>query len=361
MKATVLLTGSIGFVGGATASRLLTDPRVDRLVLLVRADSQQVAEERMRRSLVRFGVTDFSRAQVVVGDLHSVRLDRGALTHVIHAAACTSFRSTREVHRTNVEGTATIATQLRGAPKLQRFVHVSPAFQCGALEPGAARSLPRGNPRLFEARESLLAVDEDTPRSPEHVVEYTRTKALAEDLVTAMEDLPWLIARPSVVIGHTELGVGPSTSLYWYYRALAEAGVAPFSEQRPRDIVPVDYVAEALVHLLFLESPAHRTFHISAGEASVNTWGEIRQAFGQSRPSREVAQLAADPAWRDFPPAFATALDLVARFAAVPVAWFSNRRLLESGLRVPPHFVDYLPRCMKSSQASLVEMLNDDT
>jgi hypothetical protein len=37
------------------------------------------------------------------------------------------------------------------------------------------------------------------------------------------------IARPSVIIGHPVLGVGPSSSLFWYYRALAAVAPGPFA------------------------------------------------------------------------------------------------------------------------------------
>src|SRR5207244_10564816 len=116
-------------------------------------------------------------------------------------------------------------------------------------------------------------------------------------------DLPLLVARPSIVVGHTVLGVTPSASLYWYYRALARAGVSPFPDSTRRDIVPVDWVAEAIIRLLFLRDPKFARYHLSAGEDRATTWSEIREAFARlgegpaSSERVEAEKLTGHPVW----------------------------------------------------------------
>jgi nucleoside-diphosphate-sugar epimerase len=344
------VTGATGFVAGATAFELLHDNRVERLLLLARGASAEHARERVRCSLQRFGELParWRDVTVLVGDLGTVELAPSlvdAVTHVLHAAACTSFRSVREARRTNVHGTAALAARFARGRRLERFVHVSTAFRCGAV--------------------AERFIHEETPASPEHVAEYTRTKQEAESLVEWMDGLPWVIARPSVVVGHSSLGVKPSSSLYWYYRALALAGIAPFPEDRRRDIVSVDYVAKALRHLLFLESPRHRHFHVSAGEGASVSWGELRAAFGGSAPSRLVAssQLSKHPVWRQLvgeDSRFLAGLDACSRFSALPIEWFSNERLLASGMFPPAPFTQYLPRCLETTDRGLLELMTDD-
>src|SRR5207302_7897026 len=126
-----------------------------------------------------------------------------SVSHVIHAAACTSLRSVRRVRDSNVTGTAAIVDQLERAPHLRRFLFVSTAYRCGKID--------------------ARVVNEDAATAPEHVAEYTRSKSQAEENLSSRNGFPFLIARPSVVVGHSRLGVKPSASMFWYYRALAQA------------------------------------------------------------------------------------------------------------------------------------------
>lgn len=268
-----------------------------------------------------------------------------SITHVVHAAACTSFRSVREVERTNVVGTRRLAVLFQRARRLQRFLYVGTAYKCGAA--------------------SSKVVGEDDREAVEHVVPYTRTKADAEKALESL-DLPVLVARPSVIVGHSTLGVRPSASLYWYYRALAEAGISPFPDTKRRDVVPVDWVADAIASLLFNSGPRHRRYHLSAGEGAASTWGEIRGALvGPSAVSEVIAadSIAAHPVWARIAPGDARlrmGLEACSRFSGLPIEWFANDRLLEAGVPPPPKFAAYLARCVESSTGSIAEQMRDD-
>ncbi len=278
--AVIFLTGATGFVGGATLVRLLEDPRVEQVLVLVRARDTAHARERVAASLARFEVTmpTSGRLQVVPGTLGELRIsseDRARVTHVLHAAAHTSFRSVRTARETNVAGTGELARVFAGAPALERFLYVGTAYRLGVAE--------------------VRHVEEDMPSSTEHLVEYTRSKAEAEAVLEGM-GLPLVIARPSIVVGHTRLGVTPSASLFWYYPALAVAGVSPFSEDRKRDIVPVDWAAAALVHLLLSHTLRFDRYHVSAGENAAETWGgDPRGLLGPSFAVRRRGQPAGPP------------------------------------------------------------------
>ena len=350
----ILLSGATGFVGGATARRLLEDDRVDRLVLLARSSDNLKGRDRLLQSISRFGPVPerWRRVEVITGDLTTVALDRAvvdAVTHVIHAAACTSLRSVKRVRESNVAGTAAIADQLEEAPRLRRFLFVSTAYRCG----------------ITDAR----VVNEDTPAAPEHVAEYTRSKSRAEEDLLSRRSFPLLIARPSVVVGHSRLGVKPSASMFWYYRALAEAGVSPFAPDKRRDIVPVDHVADALVFLTFSPSPRHRCYHVSAGARSSVRWGDIEAGFASSglastrRQSVDPSTLATHPALEAIAASdrnFRAGVEACARFSGLPIEWFANERLVAEGMPPPPPFTDYLRRCIESSSRSVLEQMRDD-
>jgi nucleoside-diphosphate-sugar epimerase len=357
----VLITGITGFLGGALGALLAA--RGDRLIAVVRAGDARAARARIAGSLSRFlarerAVRAAGTAMVILGDVatdstfESPAFD--AATHVVHAAGCTSFASRQEVWRSNVLGTTLLARRMRRAPRLARFLHVGTAYCCGE----------RPNRVVFE---------DDSPREGHgHVNEYARSKAEAELRLLAMrDDIRLVVARPSVVIGHTTLGIGPSPSLYWYYRALAALGAGPSPLAARRDVVPVDYVADALAFLLSLECPRFTTYHVSAGDAAAVTLEQILACFG------------APPAWRTSTPGelaemgdaipglgrtedqrrkVARGVSACANFGALRVEYFDNQRLRTEGFRGAPRFTEYLPLCIETAgSATIYEQMVDES
>ncbi len=227
---------------------------------------------------------------------------------------------------TNVEGTKALARAMENAPRLERFLFVGTAYRLGVAE--------------------ASLVEEGLPSSAEHLVEYTRTKAEAEAHLESHRGLPLVIARPSIVVGHTKLGVRPSASLFWYYRALAQGALSPFAADRRRDIVPVDWVADAIVHLLLKPSLEHIRYHLSAGEVSADTWASIRDTFPPSVGSFDAWTLGA--------------IEACAKFAQLSYDLFSNQRLLAEGMPPPPRFTSYLRRCIETSDRTVDEQARDD-
>jgi nucleoside-diphosphate-sugar epimerase len=364
---TVLLTGATGFLGGATAAELLRRPTPLRLLLLIRAPSRAEGEARLRRSLTRFIEADrpdydWDRCTVLCGDLTEpasfvdARLD--TVTHVLHLAANTSFRSVRGARRTNLFGTQALAQRMCGVPTLVRFLHVGTGFICGADPPRVVR-------------------EEDYPQpGVGHLVEYTRSKAEAElHLEEMVPELPLIVARPSVVVGHTRLGCGPSASIFWYYRALDLLRRAPAALQTRKDIVPVDYVARTLIHLLFAPALRCRRYHISAGKGSAVSWQEMADVFARYHGARgqepcrvvDVAELGRERARVNAllgagdVDALLQAMALFFRFGACGVEAFANDRLLAEGVPAPPRFTDYMPVCIESSlHRNVYEQMRDD-
>lgn len=358
----ILLTGVTGFLGGALAVELLRGGH--ELAVAVRAKDERHARARVARSLARFtdAITATSAAAamaVAVGDLGADETYRHALfdrvSHVVHAAGCTSFAPKAEVWRTNVDGTEKLARRLLHAPALQRFLHVSTAYSCGD------RPLP------------VVREDDAPRREHRHINEYARSKAEAELLLADMgfgERL--VVARPSIVIGHTRLGVAPSSSLFWYCRAMAALCRGPFELADARDIVPVDYVAEALAFLLLSESLRAVTYHVSAGVAGSRSLREMLLALGWRETdgwlkvsaralydSRAELRRLVDSELEARQ--LARGLGACARFGELGVQYFDNARLLAEGFRAPPSFVDYAALCLQSSgSASLFQQMVDE-
>ncbi|MDB4971796.1 MAG: hypothetical protein JWN48_137, partial [Myxococcaceae bacterium] len=303
-----------------------------------------------------------SRARVVRVDLRSPQsltdelLD--GVTHVVHLAANTSFMAQAGVWEMNYEATRALALRLRKITTLQRFVYVGTAMICGNA-PG-----------------QTVHEDSYPAEDAEHLVAYTASKAAAEAMLKQeFSDLPLVVARPSVVIGHSVLGCAPSGSIFWVVRALERVRLLSGSADASLDVVPVDYVANALNHLAFARQLQFRTYHISAGEESRTP---IREA------ARRLAEERAEPlVWGDYTiirsqdvrqhrarmvEAFGAAngrrvqlaLGLYLRFCELSVR-FDNTRLRKEGVAAAPSLLDYLDNCLACcNELGIVEQAEDE-
>ena len=100
---------------------------------------------------------------------------------------------------------------------------------------------------------------------------YEQSKFESEQMVrTEAEHLPWMILRPSIVVGDRSSGwTSAFNVMYWPLRALSTGlfRAVPAMPESPLDIVSIDYVADAIYELCECpQDSAHRTFHLTASE-----------------------------------------------------------------------------------------------
>jgi long-chain acyl-CoA synthetase len=190
---------------------------------------------------------------------------------VIHSAASVSFSlPLAEARAINVAGTRRVlelAACIQRRSGLHRFVHVSTAFVAGTH---------RG---VFGER--------DLERGQGFNNSYERSKWEAEVVVRAHRArLPVQVFRPSIVVGDERSGWTPSFNvIYTPLRAYA-AGTLPMVPARrsaPVDIVPVSYVARAILQLG--DAGAGKTFTLASGPDAASV-GELidRAAAYLDRP-----------------------------------------------------------------------------
>jgi long-chain acyl-CoA synthetase len=283
----LLLTGATGFLGMELLARYLE--RTDRTVYaLVRAADDAEAQARLRAAVARVvdvpGRFDHRllaiRGDVALPGLGIPRSRRLALaesvTEIVHAAASVSFTlPLQEAREINVAGTQRLLElaqlcALHGS--LRRFSHVSTAYVAG------------------DATGTFGEDDHDVGQGFRNT--YERTKWEAERLVRAhAERLPVTIFRPSIVVGEQETGwTAAFNVIYAPLRAYATGASMPLIPGRrtaPVDVVPVDYVADAILTLSSRSDSAGCTYSLAAGPAASSVGELVRlsaQAFGRTRP-----------------------------------------------------------------------------
>jgi len=277
-KKVVFLTGATGHVGRHLLPRILGRADVSLLIILVRADSERELGERSERLLASLAPAVDpqnlrARFQAVRGD---VTLERFGLseaefeelasrvTHIIHAAANVRFRQPLdEARRINVGGTKNVMALARLAHKagrLERVAHVSTAFVSGD-------------------RQGTIAED-DLDRGQGFSNTYEQSKYEAEMFLRrSCRDLPLVVFRPSIIVGDSKSGATSAFNVLYIplkYMARGLVRFVPCSPAVPLDVVPVDYVCDAIGRILFEGREAvGETFHLCAGRERATTIGEV--------------------------------------------------------------------------------------
>jgi thioester reductase-like protein len=285
----ILLTGATGFLGMELLARYLE--RTDRRIYaLVRGTNERDAARRIQRTLLSlFGPGHPYRRRVVAvrGDITHPHLGVGRraealaerISEVVHGAASVSFESNLDTARAiNVEGTRRVlelAERCHAHGGLRRFTYISTAFVAGE------------HAGCFSEDDLDM---EQRFRNP-----YEQSKFEAEGLVVhSQARLPVTVVRPSIVVGERETGWTASFNvLYWPLRAFARGTYAALPARRdaPVDVVPVDYVCDAIFALSQIPEAEGGTFHLTAGRhvSSVGELGELASAFFD-RPTPPVIE-----------------------------------------------------------------------
>ena len=279
-RGAVILTGATGVVGMELLARFL-ERGEDDVVVLLRAPDQDAADRRLADTLAR--LWDDSprepRVRAVPADVTAPGLgmsahDRRELCatadRVIHCAAAVGFdQPLNEALAINALGTQRVLELAHDLAGLDRVVHVSTAYVSG-----------RHDGRFCE--DDLIAGQ--TFRNT-----YEQSKHLAERLVAA-SGLPVVVARPSIVVGDGTSGWTPAFSaLYLPLRAFAR-GLLDRVPADPRgivDVVPLDYVAGAILHLLGEPGVEGDTFNLVAGDRAAcvsDVLALAQRRFAQPEP-----------------------------------------------------------------------------
>jgi len=248
-----LVTGGTGFIGRNLVERLLASG--GDVHLIVRESSHERVEAITQKW------TGGDRLKVVSGDLLQpvlgvdpawVEEHRGKIDHLFHLAAI--YDMTASEARNEELNTGGTAHLLELVADLQpgTLHHVSSVAVAGSYE-GVFTE------QMFDEGQQLP--------SP-----YHRTKFESEKLVRELCAVPWRIYRPAVVIGDSRTGkIDKVDGPYYFFKAIRRArNVLPSwlplvgPEIGETNIVPVDFVADAIVEIAHKPGLDGTAFHLAS-------------------------------------------------------------------------------------------------
>jgi NAD(P)-dependent dehydrogenase (short-subunit alcohol dehydrogenase family) len=273
-----LVTGATGFIGHNLVQRLLQ--REGTIYALVRAGSRGRLEE-----LRTAWGADGARVVPIAGDLAQPGLGvseedlvtlRGEVDHLFHLAAIYDMTAGAEAQEiANVEGTRH-AVELAGAIEAGCFHQVSSI---------AAAGLYRG-----EWREDMFEEAERLDTNP-----YFRTKHESERIVREECRRPWRVYRPGIVVGDSRSGeIDKIDGPYYFFKLLQRArrvlpGWLPAIgiEGGEINIVPVDFVADAIDHIAHEPGLDGQAFHLT--DPAPKRAGEAINLFARAADAPQAA------------------------------------------------------------------------
>ncbi|GAA4820814.1 SDR family oxidoreductase [Actinomycetospora corticicola] len=317
-----LVTGGTGFLGRAVLARLLEREDCEAVHALVRRGSVQKLRRRTR------DLPGVDRLVPVTGDLTKDRLGldddavndlAGQVDEVLHLGAIYDVTADEEANRSaNVDGTRNVVA-LAAEIGARCFHHVSSVAVAGEHE------------GVFTEDDFDLGQRFGNP--------YHETKFAAEKIVREESTIPWRVYRPAIVVGDSRTGeIDKIDGPYYLMGAIGALGRLPGFLRLPApelgatNIVPVDYVADAMVALVHTPDLDGRAFHL------VNP---------RPQPLSEIYNGLAGPLGAPklvpvLPPAVGKALTRAAGAAADTDAGGSARDIALAEFDIPPEVLPHL-------------------
>ncbi|MEH8205861.1 SDR family oxidoreductase [Aeromonas veronii] len=273
------ITGGSGFIGRRLIKKLFQQHPDCIVYFLMRASHQDKLPE-----LFAFWNVDESRAVPVFGDMTqpllgvSVEMQEqliGKIDHFFHLAAIYDLNAKAGIQQqVNTEGTRQ-AVQLAERLGAGQFHHCSSIAAAGLFD-GLFRE------DMFDEAEHL-----DMP--------YFQTKHEAEGIVRNECTVPWRVYRPGIVVGDSNTGEMDKIDGPYYFfktiqklRRLLPPWMPAIGVEGGRiNIVPVNFVVDAMVHIAHQEGEENRTFHLT--DPNPMRVGDMLSTFSRAAHAPEPA------------------------------------------------------------------------
>jgi thioester reductase-like protein len=252
----ILFTGFPGFIGMRLLPRILELQPETRVVCLVQEKFLEQAQSAVE-ALEAAHAHARGRIGLVAGDITARRLGLKATTakellpslqQAWHLAAVYDLAVTRDVgRRINVEGTRNVLEFVAEAPHFARLQYVSTAYVSGT------------------ARGVFRETDLDVGQGFKNHYEETKFQAEVE---VVRSKVPATVYRPGVVVGDSKTGeTAKFDGPYFVVRAMEQLPSPGIFlrvglSRGTVNIVPVDFVVEAMAALSAVPQSLGRTYHL---------------------------------------------------------------------------------------------------
>ncbi|MEV6772350.1 SDR family oxidoreductase [Nocardia sp. NPDC051030] len=245
-----IVTGGTGFLGRRVVKGLLEQDREAVVHALVR----EASVAKLYEMSIEWGAED--RVFPLVGDLTAPGLglvdDAPRADHIIHLGAVYDMTADEDAtYAANVQGTRAV---------------IDLALEIGAVMHHVSSVAVAGDHKgKFFEDDFDLGQQLNSP--------YHRTKFEAEKLVRETPGLGWRVYRPAIIVGDSRTGeMDKIDGPYYFFPAIAGLAALPAELPVPipdlgaTNIVPVDYVAAAMVELVTRPGMIGKTFHLTNPE-----------------------------------------------------------------------------------------------
>jgi NAD(P)-dependent dehydrogenase (short-subunit alcohol dehydrogenase family) len=262
---TYFVTGATGFIGKRLVARLLRRPETSAVYALVRETSR----ERLATAAQEWPGAD--KLHPVVGDLAEPRLGVDPtplphLDHVVHLGAIYDLTAGEDANRrANVEGT-------------RHLLAFALAAEAGLVHHVSSIAVAGDHAGRFTEADFDLGQHFGSP--------YHATKFQAEKLVRE-QSLPFRVYRPSAVVGDSRTGeMDKVDGPYYFLPAISRLAALPARLPLAApglgatNLVPVDYVVEAMEYLMHRDAPSGATYHLAA--ARPQSLNSVYNAFARA-------------------------------------------------------------------------------